>query len=76
MSQDLPRSVQEQYEDPASAFNFGWSHGREAMRDGQKDTHKGSYYANPLHDVPTQDPSLIAEFPSYYRYSFTAHKMP
>jgi hypothetical protein len=26
----------------------GWSHGREALRSGLQDTHKGSFYANPM----------------------------
>ncbi|MEW5311825.1 MAG: hypothetical protein WDW38_003510 [Sanguina aurantia] len=73
---DLPRAVQEKYEDSASAYNFGWSHGKEAMRDGQKDTHKGSYYANPIHDIPTQDQGLIAEFPSYYRPNLWPAELP
>lgn len=51
--QELPESARAQYTDPTSLYNFGWSHGVEALQDGRKDTHKGSFYANPLTDVPT-----------------------
>ncbi|KAE8443167.1 hypothetical protein EG329_002265 [Mollisiaceae sp. DMI_Dod_QoI] len=30
---------------PASHYNVGWSHGKEALKSGQYDTLKGSYYA-------------------------------
>lgn len=65
--QALPACVLSQLEDAASSFNFGWSHGREALSDGQLDTHKGSFYANPLTDRPVNDPALAAAHPAYYR---------
>jgi hypothetical protein len=46
--QDLPDSVKEAHEHAGSRYNVGWSHGKEALRSGLKDTHKGSFYANPL----------------------------
>lgn len=32
---------------------------------GKPDFAKGSFYANPVHDVPTEDPELIKEYPEY-----------
>lgn len=46
--QDLPAEVKAAHEHAASQYNVGWSHGKEALRSGLKDTHKGSFYANPL----------------------------
>ena len=48
-------------------FSFGWSHGKERMRSGVPDMAKGSYYANPLRNVITDDPGLKEEFPELYR---------
>lgn len=53
-------------EDPTSLYNFGWSHGKEVLGSAP-DTHKGSYYANPLLDAPTDDPELMRRFPGYCR---------
>jgi hypothetical protein len=46
--QDLPQDVKQAHEHAASSYNVGWSHGKEALRSGMPDTHKGSFYANPL----------------------------
>ncbi|GFR46408.1 hypothetical protein Agub_g7990 [Astrephomene gubernaculifera] len=46
----LPEAVKSKYEDVASLYNVGWSHGRESLESGRPDTHKGSYYGNPLVD--------------------------
>lgn len=43
----LPADVKAQLEDPASNYNVGWSHGKEALESGQLDRWKGSFYANP-----------------------------
>lgn len=40
--QSLPPEVRDLYEDPESSYNFGWSHGKEAMASGRMDVHKGS----------------------------------
>lgn len=53
-------------EDPTSLYNFGWSHGKE-MLGARPDTHKGSYYANPLLDAPAADADLMRSFPAYCR---------
>jgi len=61
----LPEAVKRKYEHAASFYSFGWSHGKEKLQ-GRPDTHKGSWYANPLHDRPTEDASLIERFPAFY----------
>ena len=50
----LPRATQAKYEDAASSYSFGWSHGKEKLEGGRADTAKGSYYANPTHDAPAR----------------------
>lgn len=61
----LPGHVKERYEHAASFYSFGWSHGKEKLQ-GRPDTHKGSWYANPLHDRPTEDAGLMERFPAFY----------
>ena len=63
----MPAEVRAIYEDPASSYNFGWSQGKETLEGGQPDTNKGSYYANPALDRPTEDPQLLREYPAYCR---------
>ena len=63
----LPADVKARYEDPESSYNFGWSCGREMLLHGLPDTHKGSFYANPLTDAPTRDAALLAAHPAYCR---------
>jgi len=62
----LPDSVKEKYAHPASHYSFGWSHGKEKMKDGKVDTAKGSYYANPVYDSLTSDESLKQKYPGVY----------
>jgi hypothetical protein len=64
--QDLPAEVRVRCEDPTSLYNFGWSHGKETLGKAP-DMHKGSYYANPLLDAPSNDPELMRRFPAYCR---------
>ena len=46
----LPPHVLDMCTDPESYYQVGWSHGKEILSSTtrQPDTHKGSYYANPL----------------------------
>ena len=67
--QALPAGVRAKCEDPTSSYNFGWSHGKEALVGGRPDVHKGSYYANPLNDEVTADEDLMRQYPSYCRCS-------
>ncbi|KAI5680605.1 hypothetical protein M9H77_01832 [Catharanthus roseus] len=62
---NLSEDVRKELEDPASRYNFGWSHGKEKLGSGKPDTLKGSFYANPIIDTPTREPSLIQRYPSY-----------
>jgi hypothetical protein len=61
----LPESTLKKYEHPASYYQFGWSRGKEKL-EGRPDFSKGSFYANPTHDKPSDDPELIAKYPAFY----------
>ncbi|CAN8275410.1 unnamed protein product [Cochlearia groenlandica] len=61
----LPEDVKKELEDAHSRYNFGWSHGKEKLESGKLDMLKGSFYANPLHDVPTSNPFEIQRYPWY-----------
>ena len=66
----LPPSTLASLEDPPSRYNFGWSHGREALSDGRLDTAKGSFYANPLRDGEGDRPpsaESVCAFPTVAR---------
>ncbi|KAG0604560.1 hypothetical protein M758_10G180000 [Ceratodon purpureus] len=63
----LSEESKKSLEDPASRFSFGWSHGKEMLKSGQPDIYKGSFYANPVVDVPTTEEILIERYPSYCR---------
>ncbi|KVH88829.1 hypothetical protein Ccrd_025285 [Cynara cardunculus var. scolymus] len=49
----------------APRYNFGWSHGNEKLESGKPDLLKGSFYANPILDIPTTEASLIQRYPAY-----------
>lgn len=63
----FPDSILAKYEDPLSLYSFGWSRGRETLATGVVDTKKGSWYNNPLFDVPTTDRYLLSMYPCYCR---------
>ncbi|PKA51090.1 hypothetical protein AXF42_Ash010530 [Apostasia shenzhenica] len=63
----LPDVVKCNLEDPDSRYNIGWSHGKEKLEAGKLDLCKGSFYANPILDVPTTDVYLMKRYPSYCR---------
>jgi isopenicillin N synthase-like dioxygenase len=60
----LSDSQKHKLEHAHSNYGVGWSHGKERFQD-RLDTAKGSYYANPQYDVPTQDETLVDKYPSY-----------
>jgi hypothetical protein len=60
----LPQKSLEKYEDPVSLWNAGWSFGKEKLGD-TPDLAKGSYYANPLYDVPASDDDR-KKYPSFW----------
>lgn len=47
----LPKEALLKLEDPKSMYNAGWSHGKEKLGD-KPDFAKGSFYFNPLTDMP------------------------
>ncbi|KCV68564.1 hypothetical protein H696_04857 [Fonticula alba] len=49
------------YEFPDLSYMVGWSHGKERFQ-GVFDTAKGSWYANPSSDTPTDDPAELAKY--------------
>ncbi|GMK56808.1 hypothetical protein CspeluHIS016_0306480 [Cutaneotrichosporon spelunceum] len=61
----LPDSDKTRLESPETTYSFGWSHGKERMN-GQPDTAKGSYYANPLVDAPLVSEERKKKYPEYY----------
>ncbi|KAJ9183395.1 hypothetical protein P3X46_007257 [Hevea brasiliensis] len=61
----LPEEKKKELEDPNTRYNFGWSHGKEILESGKPDLLKGSFYANPVLDVPTTDAYLIQRYPHY-----------
>lgn len=64
--QNLPDHIRKKYEDPKGGLaGVGWSRGIETLEDGKPDLNKGSYYANPLHDVVTEEEGLLKAYPSY-----------
>lgn len=48
----LASEVQARCSSPQSNYSVGWSHGQEKYKEGQADSLKGSFYANPLFDDP------------------------
>ncbi|XP_006844382.2 uncharacterized protein LOC18434245 [Amborella trichopoda] len=64
---NLPDEIKIELEDPGSSYNFGWSHGKEKLESGKADMLKGSFYANPINDTPTNDASLMHRYPAYCR---------
>ena len=54
-------------EDADSSYSVGWSHGKEILEGGKPDLFKGSFYANPLVNRPTEDVELMRAHPSYCR---------
>ncbi|MCD7461765.1 hypothetical protein HAX54_047064 [Datura stramonium] len=71
---NLPEDVKRELEDPNSRYNFGWSHGKEKLESGKLDLLKGSFYANPILDVPTTEQSLIERYPSYCGSNIWPHE--
>ena len=51
-------------ETPETKYGFGWSHGKEIMN-GKPDWAKGSFYNNPLLNVPSTNEEYRKKYPSY-----------
>jgi hypothetical protein len=54
---NLPKETLLRLTHPESKYSVGWSCGQERPREGEQDTLKGSFYANPLVDVPEDETS-------------------
>ncbi|ORZ30049.1 hypothetical protein BCR44DRAFT_1446545 [Catenaria anguillulae PL171] len=62
---NLPKSTLAKAHDEVTEW-VGWDHGTEVFN-GRPDLAKGSFYANPLHDVPCEDQAKLAKFPGMTR---------
>ena len=51
--------------DTRSMYNAGWSHGKEKLKNNEPDLHKGSFYFNPVSDVPGTA-ELREKYPASY----------
>ncbi|KAL9648647.1 hypothetical protein ABK040_016277 [Willaertia magna] len=60
----FPEETREKYTHAKSNYSFGWSFGKEKFN-GKTDVLKGSYYANPHIDVPTEDAEVQEKYPFY-----------
>jgi hypothetical protein len=61
----LPQDVKQKTETPHASYQVGWSYGNEKLQGDRPDYAKGSYYANPLVERPSEDEELIKAFPSF-----------
>jgi hypothetical protein len=61
----LPEASLAKYEHAPSYYQFGWSRGKEKL-EGKPDYSKGSFYANPVFDKPSDDPELVSKYPAFY----------
>ena len=64
---NLSEEIKSKYEDRESIYSFGWSCGKEKMSSGLPDVSKGSYYANPTYDIPSDNPEDVKLFPAFFR---------
>ncbi|ETO00345.1 hypothetical protein RFI_37102, partial [Reticulomyxa filosa] len=63
----LTDEQKQEIEHPQSLYSVGWSHGKEKLAKDQPDFSKGSFYANPLTDDPTNgNREWISQYPSFY----------
>lgn len=63
---NLPAAAKHACENEDSQYNVGWSHGKESLRNGIKDIHKGSFYANPVQDTYDVDDASARRYSTYY----------
>jgi isopenicillin N synthase-like dioxygenase len=61
--------------DKESLYNAGWSHGKEKLGDGAPDLAKGSYYFNPVTDVPGSAQDRATYPLSYPQNKWPSHEM-
>lgn len=71
----LPEEEKAQITDAESMYANGWSFGKE-MFNGYPDTSKCSFYANPIYDVPFEEPELIKNYPTMCRPNVWPARLP
>ncbi|KAJ6000514.1 hypothetical protein N7481_000923 [Penicillium waksmanii] len=66
----LPPAELETLESPESKYLVGWSCGKETLKSGQYDTHKGSYYINcAFYQDPNLNNAPADGFPDFPQYT-------
>lgn len=73
---NLKDEIKEKYVQKESFYSFGWSHGKEKMSKDVADLMKGSYYANPEHNKPYDDPKLISQRPTFCHPNIWPEEIP
>ena len=68
---NLPVEELDKLEDPDSLYNSGWSYGKEQLKPNKVDKSKGSFYFNPLVDIPGTE-----EDRTKYPISYPINKWP
>ena len=66
----------EEYSHKQSNYAVGWSCGKEKMKNNIPDFAKGSYYANPIQDKPTNNQELIDKYPGSYTPNIWPKEVP
>ncbi|MCJ1412571.1 hypothetical protein MMC19_006668 [Ptychographa xylographoides] len=67
---DLSPDILESLSIPEAKYLVGWSHGKEALKTGQYDTLKGSYYINcAFYQDPTLQNAPADDFPNFPEYT-------
>ena len=66
----------EDYSHKQSNYAVGWSCGKEKMKNNVPDFAKGSYYANPIHDNPSNNQELIDKYPGSYTPNIWPKEVP
>ncbi len=73
----LPSEIQDKYVHEKSKYSFGWSCGKEKMKDDEEpDLCKGSYYANPICDSFNVSEEMKNKFPSFYSDNIWPKELP
>jgi len=63
----LNEADKKEVEHPESHYSVGWSHGKEKLARSQPDFSKGSFYANPVTNDPTNgNQEWITQYPAFY----------
>ncbi|MCJ1288439.1 hypothetical protein MMC26_007796 [Xylographa opegraphella] len=67
---NLPPNILDSLSSPDAKYLVGWSHGKEALKDGRFDTLKGSYYVNcAFYHDPSLQNAPADNFPHFPEYT-------